>query len=58
VGKGISTALVTTWWGLIIAMISITVYNYVTNTAERILATVDVAARRLLIMINQLQHSE
>jgi len=58
VGKGISTALVTTWWGLIIAMITIPVYNYVTNTAERILATTDVAARRLLIMISQLQHSE
>ncbi|NPA80764.1 MAG: MotA/TolQ/ExbB proton channel family protein [Thermotogae bacterium] len=58
VGKGISTALVTTWWGLIIAMMNIPVYNYVTNTAERILATTDVAARRLLIMISQLQHAE
>ncbi len=58
VGKGISTALVTTWWGLAIAMIAIITYNYVTNTAERIIATVDIAARRLLILISQLQHAE
>ncbi len=55
VGKGISTALVTTWWGLIIAMLAIPVYNYVTNTADQITTRIDVAAKRLLIIVNQLQ---
>ncbi len=55
VGKGISTALVTTWWGLIIAMIGISVYNYVTNVADQITTRIDSAARRLIIIISQLQ---
>jgi biopolymer transport protein ExbB len=55
VGKGISTALVTTWWGLIIAMIGTAVYNYVTNLADQITTRIDSAARRLIIMVSQLQ---
>lgn len=55
VGKGISTALVTTWWGLIIAMLSIPVYNYVTNIVDQITTRIDNAARRLLIIVSQLQ---
>jgi biopolymer transport protein ExbB len=55
VGKGISTALVTTWWGLIIAMIGTAVYNYVTNIADQITTRIDSAARRLIIMVSQLQ---
>jgi biopolymer transport protein ExbB/TolQ len=57
VGKGISTALVTTWWGLIIAMIGTAVYNYVTNIADQITTRIDSAARRLIIMVSQLQKS-
>lgn len=55
VGKGISTALVTTWWGLIIAMLTIPIYNYVTNTVDIITTKIDNAARRLLIIVSQLQ---
>ncbi len=55
VGKGISVALVTTWWGLIIAMISIPVYNYVTNIVDQITTRIDNAAKRLLIIVSQLQ---
>lgn len=52
VGKGISTALVTTWVGLIIAMLAIGFFNYFTKKTSDIVSKVEAAMREYLVILS------
>jgi len=51
VGKGISTALITTWVGLIIAMFAVGFFNYFTKKSSDIVSKVEAAMREYLVIL-------
>lgn len=51
VGKGISTALITTWVGLIIAMFAVSFFNYFTKKSSDIVSKVEAAMREYLVIL-------
>lgn len=55
VGKGISTALITTWVGLIIAMFSVGFFNYYTKKVTDITSKVEAAMREFLVLLGAIR---
>ncbi len=55
VGKGISTALVTTWVGLIIAMFAVAFFNYYTKKVADITGKIEAAMREYLVLLGAIR---
>ena len=45
---GISTALVTTWWGMVVAIPALATYGFLRNRVDALAAEVTVTAEELL----------
>jgi len=58
VGEGISSSLVATWSGLIVAVIAVIAFNALNRTVDTLVSRVEAAIHELVVVLKELQHAE